>query len=57
MPRELLGRSPCARDNGSEWDLGVVDLGETIDPGWLAACWPELMVQIPCDLATLLQLL
>ena len=41
----------------SECDLRFVDLGEAIDSGCLAARWPELIVQTPHDLTTLLQLL
>ena len=31
--KELVGRRSDARDNGSEWDLEYVDLGETIHSG------------------------
>ena len=44
---ELVRRAPNARDNGSERDLSLVDLREAVDPGRLAARWPELVVQVP----------
>ena len=47
---QLVGWGSYACNKGSKWNIRLVDLGEAIDPGGLAASRSKLIVHLLSDL-------